>query len=313
MKISVVFITYNRKEDLKRSILGFQKQTYRDKEIIVVDNASMDGTREMMAEEFPDIKYLWLPDNFDIRSINIGVEMASGDIIWRTDDDSFPESEDAFEKVVGIFKNNPDIHIISTEDIEVRKGGIVWEWYPFKVDKENIPKGGYPANVFPGTGAAIKKEVFDKVGGFWEFGFEEIDFCTKAIAAGFNVRYFPNIRTLHYASPAGRLPGTRWVKISKQYIRYQMKYFPIGQAIGRAIQVFFFQQFVAIYQRIPFTAYIEGVFGMISVAFGTYREERQPVPAEKLHDITLGVSLFRSNFKFITEVIRKNLNKWRKK
>ena len=102
MKISVIIITRNRCNDLRNTISAYLKQTYSDKEVIVVDNGSNDGTKEMMNIEFPEIKYLWLPENFDIRSINIGIEMSSGDIIWRTDDDSYPEQPDAFEKVVNI-------------------------------------------------------------------------------------------------------------------------------------------------------------------------------------------------------------------
>ena len=125
MKISIVIITRNRMVDVKASILGYLRQTYQDKEIIVIDNASADGTREMMASEFPDIQYLWLPDNFDIRSINLGVQLSKGDIIWRTDSDSYPESPDAFEKVIDIFEKHPSIDIIATDDIEVRQGSTL--------------------------------------------------------------------------------------------------------------------------------------------------------------------------------------------
>ena len=187
MKISVVIITRNREEDVRRSLEGYLRQTYQNKEIIVIDNASTDGTRAMMKNEYPNIQYMWLPDNFDIRTINIGVELSTGDVIWRTDSDSYPESEFAFEQAVEIFKNNPNIDIIATEDIEVRKNHQPWDWYPLPIDKNNIPSDGFKANFFPGTGAAIKRKVFDKIGGFWEFGFEELDFCTRAIVAGFNV------------------------------------------------------------------------------------------------------------------------------
>src|SRR5512133_4302984 len=145
--------------------------------------------------------------------------MSTGDIIWRTDSDSHPESTKAFQMAADIFSTQPDIHIISTEDIEVRKGNEPWNWYPLPCDKVNVPAEGYKANFFPGTGAAIKREVFNKIGGLWEFGFEELDFCTRAIVAGFNVRYFPNIRTLHYGSPQDRDNTNRWIWTSRQFMR----------------------------------------------------------------------------------------------
>lgn len=313
MKFSVIIVTRNRLEDVKRSIEGYLAQTYQNKEIIVIDNASTDGTREMMKKEYPVIKYLWLPDNFDIRTINLGVEMSSGDIIWRTDSDSYPESPDAFEKVAEIFANHPDIDIIATEDIEVRKGNQPWDWYPLPIDKSNVPDNGFKANFFPGTGAAIKRKVFDKIGGFWEFGFEELDFCTRAIIAGFNVRYFPNIRTLHFASPKDRNNANRWVMASKQYIRYSWRYFPFGHALWRSFQIIFFQILLAVFTKIPPSAILEGFFGMLSIMFYTYRNERNVVPPEKMNDITLGVSVSHNQMRFFKQVVMNKLRKIIKK
>jgi GT2 family glycosyltransferase len=310
MKFSVIIVTRNRKDDVKVSLEGYLRQTYQNKEIIVVDNESTDGTREMMESEYSDIKYLWLPDNFDIRSINIGIEMSTGDIIWRTDSDSHPESEFAFEQVAKIFKENSDIDIIATEDIEVRKGYQAWEWYPLQIDKNNIPTNGFKANFFPGTGAAIKRQVYDKIGGFWEFGFEELDFCTRAIVAGFNVRYFPNIRTLHYASPQDRDNPNRWVKASKQSIRYNWRYFPFGTALARTAQIFFYQIIWALINRMPVTSILEGIFGMLEMMFYTYRNERMVVPQDKINDITLGVSIARSQYRFFKQIISNKIKKW---
>ncbi len=311
MKISVIIVTRNRKEDVRKSLTEYLKQTYPNKEIIVVDNQSTDGTREMMEKEFPDIKYLWLPDNFDIRAINIGIEMSDGDIIWRTDSDSHPESPDAFEKVVKIFEENPDIDIIATEDIEVRKGYEAWEWYPLPIDKNNIPPKGFKANFFPGTGAAIRRKVYETIGGFWEFGFEELDFCARAIIAGFNVRYFPNIRTLHYASPRDRDNPNRWVKASKQYLRYTWRYFPFGRALGRAAQIIFYQTLIGVINRMPISALFEGFFGMLEVCFYAYRNERTVAPPDKLQDITLGVGVSKTQFRFFKQVLKNKLKKWR--
>jgi len=301
MKVSVIIVTRDRKDDMRVTLDAYKKQTYENKEIIVIDNESTDGTREMMAEEYPEIKYLWLPDNFDIRAINLGIEMSDGDIIWRTDSDSNPESDDAFEKTVKIFEENPDIHVIATEDIEVRRGMEPWDWYPINVDKTNVPSDGFKSHCFPGTGAAIRRSVYDKIGGFWGFGFEEMDFCTRAIAADFNVRYFPNIRTLHYASPNDRNSPNRWVLISKQYIRYHWRYFPFWIALGRTTQIYIFQMIQGALQRLPISALIEGAFGMLEVAFSTYRNERDVVPEDKIEDITLGTTITRAQYKFVKQ------------
>lgn len=313
MKVSVVIITHNRKEDLVRTIKGYRAQTHPDKEIIIIDNASNDGTKEMMAQDYPEIKYLWLPDNYDIKAINLGIEFSSGDIIWRTDDDSFPESPEAFRQAIDIFKKHDDIHVIATEDVEVRKDYEVWNWYPYEVDKENVPEKGYKANIFPGTGAAIRREVYEDIGGFWEFGFEELDFCTRAIVAGYSIRYFPQIRTLHFAAPAGRVPAKRWLKASNQFIRYQWKYFPFWMALGRSFLIYYFQLLLAVTSFLPFPAIMEGILSMPATALRTYREERRPVPKDLIEDITLGVSLWKTQVSFLKIKFSDLFKKWKKK
>ncbi|MBX3044939.1 MAG: glycosyltransferase [Candidatus Kapabacteria bacterium] len=309
MKVSVIIVTRNRREDLRDTILSYLAQTHPNKEIIIVDNGSDDGTREMMQSDFPDIDYTWLPENFDIRSLNIAVARSKGDILWRTDDDSYPEDPNAFSRVCEIFEKNPNIDILCSEDIEVRDNYKIWEWYPLEVDKTNIPSDGFKSNIFPGTGAGIRRRVFDKIGGFWEFGFEELDFCTRAIMAGFSIRYFPDIRTLHFASRNNRIADDRWVKINKQLLRYQWKYMPFFKALGRSMVFLMTATIEAIYKKIRPAAYFEGIFGMISVSFMAYRNERMVVPKHLMYDVTLGKSAFRSQFLFYKSVISRKLFK----
>lgn len=305
MKISVIIVTKDRKNELITTIEGFKNQTYRDFEIIIVDNASTDGTKEMISNEYKDIKYLWLPDNFDIRSINIGIEMSDGDIIWRTDSDSNPETPDEFQKVIDIFQKNDDIDIICMEDIEVRKNYTVWQWYPLPHDKNNIPEKGYKSNVFAGTGAAIRRRVYDKIGGFWEFGFEEIDYCTRAILANFGVRYFPNIRVVHYATPSERQGDERWIRISNQFVRYNWKYFPFWQAMGRYIIIYPSQIVQVFTSRLKFITLCEGSLSMITTMLRTIRTERQVVPKDRIKDITIGTSLARNQYNYFKDKIVK--------
>ena len=313
MKISVIIVTMNRKNELRDTLNAFIRQTYPDKEIIVIDNASSDGTREMVTNEFPMLQYLWLPENFDTRSINIGVSMSSGDIIWRTDDDSYPESEFAFEEVVQIFTKFPNIDIIATEDIEVVDNFTIYDWYPLKIDKDKIPEYGFKSNIFIGNGAAIRKKVFDKIGGFGSFGFEEVDFSFRAIIAGFNIRYFPSIRILHFASQNSRLKPERWIKMSTQYTRLQMRFFPFPLALGRAFMVIVFQMFSGIIKLLPISVLIEGFLSMLNIIFSTCRKDRLPVAKDKIQDITLGVGLFYNQWQYFQQIFTRRLKIWLKK
>lgn len=308
MKISVLMITRNRKNDVINTINEYKKQAYKNFEIVLVDNGSTDGLRESMPEMFPEVDYTWLPDNFDIRSLNIAFSRSTGEIIWRGDDDSHPRDYDAFEKIIDIFTKHNDIHVICSEDIEVRKNYSVWNWYPLPVDKENIPEKGYKAHIFPGTGVGIRREVYEKTGGFWEFGFEELDFATRAILNGYNLRYFPNIVVYHHASPGNRPSSWRWTQFARQLIRYQFKYFNFWRACSRSFIYWINLNLEAIYRRLPFSTVIEGNLMMAAAALRARREERVIVPREKYADITLGKSAWGDFFNYMVSAIK---NKFR--
>lgn len=291
MKISVVIVTRNRLDDLRIVLPHYFNQTWKDKEIIIVDNASTDGTKETIPEEFPDVKYFWLPENFDVRSIIVGVYQSEGEVIWRCDSDSYPENPFLFEKIIDIFKKFQWIDIIACENIEIRRGNKIWHWYGCKVDKVNVPEKGYISNGFAGGGAAIRRKVFDTIGGFDGFGYEEFDFSARAIINGFSIQYFPNLRFYHIGSFNERNRGDRWISTSMQFIRYTWKYFPFWNAIKRTIIIFASQIFEAFWRRIPFKAFIEGIFAMIYMIFRTIRTERNVAPPDKLRIITLNRSL----------------------
>ncbi len=309
MKFSVAIITYNRKDDLIKTIEAYQKQTWADKEIVVVDNASEDGTDEMMMERFPDVKYFRLPDNFDIRSINLAVQLSEGDVIWRCDDDSFPESETAFEQAAEILQKYPKVGIVATEDVEMGRGGEIWKWHPFEVDRENVPEEGYPTFKFHGTGAAIRRELFEEIGGFWEFGFEETDFATRAILAGYEIKFYPNIRTLHFSSPGGRKNSNRWLAISKQLIRYNWKYYPFWRALLNTFVISFFQILYGVCRREDLSAIIEAFFLFPATVLRTARCERRPVSESELKKITMGYGIVKQYKDFVASVLPGKLSK----
>src|SRR5688572_22953765 len=116
MLISVVIATINRKDELRETLLAYRRQTHPHAELVIIDNGSRDGTREMMGSEFPDIIYEWLPYNMGTHAINIGFERSRGDIVWLSNNDSYPEDPAVFERVVDIFRRFPHVHILGTED-----------------------------------------------------------------------------------------------------------------------------------------------------------------------------------------------------
>ena len=89
---------------------------------------------------------------------------------------------------------------------------------------------------------------------------------------------------------------------------------PTGLALKRMFQIFLFQMMSAIVYRYPILAVIECFFTLLAVTFYTIRNERQVVPADKLEDITLGVSLAKTQYRFFKQVLLSKIRRtWKKK
>ena len=92
--ISIGVSAYNRKDYLKLCLNSLLDQTYPNFEIIVIDDGSTDGTQEMMAECYPDIRYVRQENGGDASAKNHAARIASGEyIVFNDSDDLFyPDS-----------------------------------------------------------------------------------------------------------------------------------------------------------------------------------------------------------------------------
>jgi glycosyltransferase involved in cell wall biosynthesis len=87
VKFSVVIPTYNRKATLRQTLAALSAQGYSDYELIVIDDGSTDGTRAMVAAEFPAACYKHQNNHGPAAARNVGIKAARGDIVAFTDDD----------------------------------------------------------------------------------------------------------------------------------------------------------------------------------------------------------------------------------
>jgi GT2 family glycosyltransferase len=90
MMVSLIIPTHNRRESLRRCLAGTMRQDYPEYEVIVVDDGSTDGTREMVETEFPQVRYVGQPNRGPAAARNTGIRLAGGEILAFTDDDCVP-------------------------------------------------------------------------------------------------------------------------------------------------------------------------------------------------------------------------------
>ncbi len=85
--VSVILPTYERRESTRRAAKSVLEQTFRDFELIVVDDGSRDGTREAVTSLSDSIRYLWQPNRGVSAARNAGLACARGEIVAFLDSD----------------------------------------------------------------------------------------------------------------------------------------------------------------------------------------------------------------------------------
>ena len=162
-KISCMMLTHNRKDFLRESIKGVINQTYKDFELIIIDNGSTDGTEEVV-KEFNDerIVYVRNEENFHPGALNQMVNLAKGEYIAICDDDdiSLPER---FEKSVEFLEKNLDVAMIGGGVIFIDKEGK--ETKKVKYPKEPTFDDIYKSDGMISTPTVImRKKIIEEVG-----------------------------------------------------------------------------------------------------------------------------------------------------
>jgi glycosyltransferase involved in cell wall biosynthesis len=164
---SVIIPSYNRREMLKSALDSVLSQSFRDYEVIVVDDGSDDSTDEMIALYGKAVKYIKQKNSGVSSARNRGIKTAASPYIALLDSDDLWH-KDKLMKDAEFLKNNPDIKIHQSEDIWIRSGKRV------NPGKKHIKKEG---RIFPESlelcmispsSAVLSVELFEKYGFFDE-------------------------------------------------------------------------------------------------------------------------------------------------
>lgn len=180
--------------ELKNTLIKVFEQDYINIEIIVVDNASDDGTERMVKNDFPNIKYLKLVKNIGATGYNQGFEITSGKYVLVLDDDSYP-LQYTLSKAVSIMENDEEIGIGALNVFNTRYNITETDCF------ENF------AYSFIGCGVLISKKVFDKIGYYNKNYFlyhNEMDMSARSFDAGFKIMYLNSCKIIHNQSPLSR-------------------------------------------------------------------------------------------------------------
>ncbi|MCL2435346.1 MAG: glycosyltransferase family 2 protein [Lentimicrobiaceae bacterium] len=227
MQLTIIIVNYNVKHFLVQCLQSVQKAIAGIKvEVFVVDNASSDGSVEMLKEKFPWINLIANTENVGFSCANNqAIKLAKGEFVLLLNPDTLVE-EDAFVKCVDFMKQTPDAGALGVKMINGNG-----EFLPESKRALPIPSVAFYkifglAKLFPrskkfgsyhltyldnnktqsvevlsGAFMFIRKKVLDDIGlldeTFFMYG-EDIDLSYRIIKAGYKNYYLPDSQIIHY-------------------------------------------------------------------------------------------------------------------
>lgn len=227
MDLSIIIVNYNVKEFLQNLLHSLQKAVQNiSHEIIVVDNASDDGSIEFIREKFSYVQLISNKTNLGFsKANNEGLKIAKGKYLLLINPDTIV-SEDTISKMIQFFNNHDDAGLAGCKILNpdgslqlACRRSFPGPWTSFcKVTGLStlFPKSKlfarynltyldenetYEVDAISGSFMMMKKEVYEKVGGFDEQFFmygEDLDLCYRIQQNGYKVYYYPGTQIIHY-------------------------------------------------------------------------------------------------------------------
>lgn len=285
-EVSVIIVSWNACELLRgclNSIRELRCPTIR--EIILVDNASCDGSPEMAVEEFPEVTLIRSKENLGFaRANNLGMTHASGSYLALVNSDVIVHPY-CFQRLVEFLENHSDVGMVGPKVFGVdghlqrtcRLLPTIWNttcralgidtilsrfsFFSGREIRHWSHDSQADVQVLSGCFLLVRRAAVDKVGGLDErffFYAEDVDWCKRFADAGWRIAYVPEATSTHLGGGSSSNASTRFsIEILRANLAYWKKH--RGYLGLWACYLLFL-----VHHVLRFTA--RGILGMFSVA-----------------------------------------------
>jgi len=238
--VSVIIVNYNGIKFLEDCFRSLYHQTCSPCEVILVDNASRDGSIEFIQEHFPDVKILIQTMNLGFAGgTNAGIREAQGEFILTLNNDTIvtpcfieelikPMTHDPSVGMCASKMVFPDARVNST-GLCISRSGAAWNRGMFESDQGQFDQS---KEVFgPCAGAALyRRAMLDEIGLFDEDFFmymEDVDLAFRARLSGWKCIYVPTAQIIHkHGGTAGFKSDLSIYYGNRNLVWYVVKNFP---------------------------------------------------------------------------------------
>ena len=208
--VTIAILNYQRRDALRRALEAARAQGYAPLEVLAVDNASTDGSPEMVRDEFPEVHLVALPENIAAAARNEGVRAAKGEIVFTLDNDVLFTTPDDVARGVAVFERHPraavvNFTILGPDGVLSRR-----DWCHPR-DPDRWAGAEFVTDYVLEGASACRRDAFLASGGYWPpffIGHEGWDLAMRLLDAGHDLVYSPAVRVRHMVDSTVR-PSSR--------------------------------------------------------------------------------------------------------
>ena len=266
--ISVVIVSWNAKNFLEECLRSLaDAPTSRKTEIIVVDNASSDGSPEMVETNFPRVKLIKSDQNLGFaKANNVGIRESTGRYVSLINSDVKVLSN-CLDPLVDYLEQHPDVGNVGpkilnrdrTLQSSCRRFPTLWNNFCEASGLSKVFRGSrlfssehmvfFPhdreldVDVLVGCFWMVRKDTFEEVGLLDEDFFiyaEDVDWCRRCWDAGWRIAFFPGTQAIHYRGGSSANDPARFAAEQRRAVLHywEKHHGPLRQAGIRVIMSF---------------------------------------------------------------------------
>jgi len=282
MQIDIVIPNWNGKDLLRACLDSLKQQSYTGYSVIVVDNGSDDGSKELLQYEYPEVLLISWPTNrgFSV-AVNAGIKAGSAPLVFLLNNDT-ELHKDCLQELVNAAEKRPEADFFAAKMLNYHKrykldgagdaflrGGVGYRIGTMEVDSELYSLPRYVFGVCAGA-ALYRRKMLQEIGCFDEDFFaylEDVDLNLRANSRGKRCWYVPEARVYHVGSATtGSKINDFTVSLStRNNFNILLKNYPFTLLLRFApvivIYQFFWFCFVVKKNRIP--AYCKGLWSFM--------------------------------------------------
>ena len=228
LRVSVVIPLYNCERHIGEAIESVLAQTFKDYEIIVVDDGSTDDSASVVHKFDDQVRYVHQPNAGVSAATNHGIALSKGELIAFLDNDDvwLPEK---LERQVAFLDEHPECGLVNCDLQYISETGDRLDRYLPGMNKRDpyvrLFQKGY---VFMSSGVMMRRRVYEEIGGldeeFVAAGLQEVEWLARIVERT-EIGYVPEVLSL-YRDHGSKIPTERSrlnqeILLRKLWERYQ--------------------------------------------------------------------------------------------